>query len=24
MAIPGLLLVDKDPDWTSHDVVAKV
>ena len=24
MALPGLLLVDKDPDWTSHDVVAKV
>ena len=24
MAIPGLLLIDKDPDWTSHDVVAKV
>jgi tRNA pseudouridine55 synthase len=24
LAIPGLLLVDKDPDWTSHDVVAKV
>ena len=24
MATPGLLLVDKDPDWTSHDVVAKV
>jgi len=24
LALPGLLLVDKDPDWTSHDVVAKV
>ncbi|MEY4067453.1 MAG: tRNA pseudouridine(55) synthase TruB, partial [Actinomycetota bacterium] len=24
MAIAGLLLIDKDPDWTSHDVVAKV
>ena len=23
MALPGLLLVDKEPDWTSHDVVAK-
>ena len=24
MATAGLLLIDKDPDWTSHDVVAKV
>lgn len=24
MATPGLLLIDKDSDWTSHDVVAKV
>jgi len=24
LVIPGLLLIDKDPDWTSHDVVAKV
>jgi tRNA pseudouridine55 synthase len=24
LALPGLLLIDKDPDWTSHDVVAKV
>ena len=23
MATPGLLLIDKEPDWTSHDVVAK-
>ncbi|MFM7029934.1 MAG: tRNA pseudouridine(55) synthase TruB [Micrococcales bacterium] len=23
MATPGLLLIDKDPDWTSHDAVAK-
>lgn len=23
MAIPGLLLIDKESDWTSHDVVAK-
>jgi tRNA pseudouridine55 synthase len=23
LATPGLLLIDKDPDWTSHDVVAK-
>jgi len=23
LALPGLLLVDKEPDWTSHDVVAK-
>ena len=20
----GLLLIDKEPDWTSHDVVAKL
>ena len=24
MAIPGLVLIDKPTDWTSHDVVAKV
>ena len=24
MPIPGLLLIDKESDWTSHDVVAKV
>jgi tRNA pseudouridine55 synthase len=24
LATAGLLLIDKDPDWTSHDVVAKV
>jgi len=24
LPISGLLLIDKDPDWTSHDVVAKV
>jgi len=23
LATPGLLLIDKDPDWTSHDAVAK-
>jgi len=23
LAIPGLLLIDKESDWTSHDVVAK-
>ncbi len=24
MALPGLVLIDKPPNWTSHDVVAKV